>query len=111
MHHRTPLPIHLDPALWTQRSESPLMRLTKCASVGIALNLFGAERLLWVQFQEGPSHVGTTDYTIRMNYTTIPRTWVPVNKWKHHLSVHYKEYYSSGFLSIQVRLGVWHRDQ
>lgn len=56
-----------------------------------------------MQFQEGPSHLGTTDYTIRMNYTTVPRTWVPVNKWKHHLSVHYKEYYSSGFLSIQVR--------
>lgn len=47
--------------------------------------------------------MGTTDYTIRMNYTTVPRTWVPVNKWKHHLSAHYKEYLSSGFLSIQVR--------
>ena len=47
--------------------------------------------------------MGTTDYTIRMNYTTVPRTWVPVNKWKRHLSVHYKEYYSSGFLSIQAR--------
>jgi hypothetical protein len=95
---------------------------------------------LWalVNFKSGPTHLGTTDVVIRMNYTTVPRTWVPVNKWKRHLSVsrlssawlaitccsgcmpseawyrrrmqtsdgdlqvHYKEYLSSGFLSLQV---------
>ena len=39
----------------------------------------------------------------RQNFTSVPRTWVPVNKWKRHLSVHYKEYWSSGFLSIEVQ--------
>lgn len=34
----------------------------------------------FAQFHEGPSHIGTTDYTIRMNYTTVPRTWVKVDK-------------------------------
>ena len=44
---------------------------------------------LWalVNFKSGPTHLGTTDVVIRMNYTTVPRTWVPVNKWKRHLSV------------------------
>lgn len=44
---------------------------------------------LWalVTFKSGPSHEGLTDYTIRMNYTTVPRTWVPVNKWSRHLRV------------------------
>jgi hypothetical protein len=50
--------------------------------------LRSAERL-WalVIFKSGPTHLGVTDVTIRMNYTTVPRTWVPVNKWKRHLSV------------------------
>lgn len=44
---------------------------------------------LWalVNFKSGPAHDGPTEAVIRMNYTTVPRTWVPVNKWKRHLSV------------------------
>jgi hypothetical protein len=44
---------------------------------------------LWalVNFKSGPTHLGVTDAVIRMNYTTVPRTWVPVNEWKRHLSV------------------------
>ena len=30
------------------------------------------------------------DYTIRMNFTTVPRTWIPVNKWRHSVPIHYK---------------------
>jgi len=50
--------------------------------------LHSPERL-WalVTFDSGPSHEGLTDYTIRMNYTTVPRTWLSVNKWSHHLKV------------------------
>lgn len=32
----------------------------------------------------------TADYTIRMNFTTVPRTWVPINRWRHDVSIHYK---------------------
>lgn len=44
---------------------------------------------LWalVNFKSGPVHDDLTDVVIRMNYTTVPRTWVPINKWKRHLSV------------------------
>jgi len=55
--------------------------------------------MISVQFNEGPTHLGSTDYTIRMNYTTVPRTWVPVNKWTHHVSVHYRWYLVSYFFS------------
>ena len=30
------------------------------------------------------------DYTIRMNFTTVPRTWELVNIWTHRIPVHYK---------------------
>lgn len=30
------------------------------------------------------------DYTIRMNFTTVPRTWERVVKWTHGIPVHYK---------------------
>ena len=30
------------------------------------------------------------DYTIRMNFTTVPRTWEKVRKWTHRIPVHYK---------------------
>mmetsp|Transcript_7891 Transcript_7891/g.23248 ORF Transcript_7891/g.23248 Transcript_7891/m.23248 type:complete len:2373 (+) Transcript_7891:472-7590(+) len=59
---------------------------------------------LWalVTFKDGPhQYSGLTDYTIRLNFTTTPPTWIPVNKWKRHLSVYPKQYISSGFLSIQ----------
>ncbi|KAK9857576.1 hypothetical protein WJX84_000857, partial [Apatococcus fuscideae] len=64
---------------------------------------FGDKRL-WalVTFHEGPS-AAAADYTIRMNYTTVPKTWKPVNKrvccWA---PSDYKYYYTSGFLSIQA---------
>ena len=51
---------------------------------------------------QGPSSAAA-DYTIRMNYTTVPKTWRAVNKrvccWA---PSDYKFYYTSGFLSIQV---------
>lgn len=52
---------------------------------------------------QGPNSVAA-DYTIRMNYTTVPKTWKAVNKrvccWA---PSDYKYYYTSGFLSIQVQ--------
>lgn len=30
------------------------------------------------------------EYTIRMNFTTVPRTWIPVNRWRHDVPIHYK---------------------
>ena len=30
------------------------------------------------------------EYTIRMNFTTVPRTWISVNKWRHSVPIHYK---------------------
>ena len=30
------------------------------------------------------------DYTIRMNFTTVPRTWIPINRWRHDVPIHYK---------------------
>ncbi len=52
---------------------------------------------------QGPNEVAA-DYTIRMNYTTVPKTWTPVKKrvccWA---PSDYKYYYTSGFLSIQVQ--------
>ncbi|KAK9833394.1 hypothetical protein WJX81_001382 [Elliptochloris bilobata] len=65
-------------------------------------------RRMWalVVFNEGPSAAGA-DYTIRMNYTTVPRTWEKVNIWTHRIPVHYKEYYTSGFLSLQAAIDAY----
>ena len=62
---------------------------------------------LWalVNFKSGPTHLGATDVVIRMNYTTVPRTWVPVNKWKRHLSVRRSPGLQVGLL-ISVLLAV-----
>lgn len=43
----------------------------------------------------GKSHLSElatfcADYTIRMNFTTVPRTWELVNIWTHRIPVHYK---------------------
>ena len=35
------------------------------------------------------------EYTIRMNFTTVPRTWISVNRWRHDVSIHYKASASS----------------
>ncbi|CAL8463070.1 g2604 [Coccomyxa elongata] len=63
---------------------------------------------LWalVVFNSGPSAAGS-EYTIRMNFTTVPRTWVPINRWRHDVSIHYKEYYTSGFLSLQAAIDAY----
>eukprot|EP00850_Spirogloea_muscicola_P023272 SM000343S12828 [mRNA] locus=s343:29457:40992:- [translate_table: standard] len=44
------------------------------------------------------------DYAIRMNFTVVPRTYRIVRKWHHGLGTHYKQYYTSGFLSLQTAL-------
>ncbi|OAE27724.1 hypothetical protein AXG93_4193s1240 [Marchantia polymorpha subsp. ruderalis] len=44
---------------------------------------------------------GKVDYTIRMNYTTVPRTWRTVHKRRRGMIDKYKDYYTSGFLSLQ----------
>ncbi|KAL2633831.1 hypothetical protein R1flu_005310 [Riccia fluitans] len=44
---------------------------------------------------------GKVDCTIRMNYTTVPRTWRTVHKRRHGMIDQYKHYYTSGFLTLQ----------
>ena len=46
---------------------------------------------------------GNVDYKIRMNFTTVPRTQQAVHKRRKGLLTYYKNYYTSGFLSLQVR--------
>ncbi|KAK9829531.1 hypothetical protein WJX72_006343 [[Myrmecia] bisecta] len=66
--------------------------------------LNGGQRV-WalVVFNEGPNAT-VADYTVRMNYTTVPTTSIAVNKWKHGVPVYYKQYLTSGFLSIQAAI-------
>lgn len=45
---------------------------------------------------------GDVDYTIRMNFTTVPGTMKAVHKRHKALRSYYKRYYTSGFLSLQV---------
>ncbi len=61
-----------------------------------------AGRPLWagVIFNSGPSAAEGADYTIRMYYTVVPQTFVAVRQW-HGISRRYKEYFTSGFLSLQ----------
>ncbi len=61
---------------------------TEAEAEDFALN--GDERL-WalVVFKEGPSASGV-DYTIRHNFTTVPTTWVTVNKYRHSVPIDYK---------------------
>ena len=61
---------------------------TEAEAEDFALN--GNERL-WalVVFKEGPSVAGA-DYTIRHNFTTVPTTWVTVNKYRHSVPIDYK---------------------
>jgi hypothetical protein len=44
---------------------------------------------------------GKVDYKIRMNFTTVPRTWRTIHKHRIGLLTYYKHYYTSGFLSLQ----------
>ncbi len=46
---------------------------------------------------------GKVDYKIRMNFTTVPRTWSTIHKHRIGLLTYYKHYYTSGFLSLQVQ--------
>eukprot|EP00850_Spirogloea_muscicola_P018780 SM000176S03111 [mRNA] locus=s176:35560:47252:+ [translate_table: standard] len=51
------------------------------------------------------------DFAIRMNFTVVPRTYRIVRKWHHGLGTHYKQYYTSGFLSLQTALNQYmHED-
>ena len=45
---------------------------------------------------------GNVDYSIRMNFTTVPRTMKAAYKRRKGLRAYYKRYYTSGFLSLQV---------
>jgi hypothetical protein len=45
---------------------------------------------------------GNVDYKIRMNFTTVPSTWHSLHNKRKGLLTHYKRYYTSGFLSLQV---------
>lgn len=47
---------------------------------------------------------GNVDYKIRMNFTTVPSTWDTLHKKRKGLLTHYKHYYTSGFLTLQVNL-------
>ncbi|KAK9808229.1 hypothetical protein WJX73_000749 [Symbiochloris irregularis] len=50
-----------------------------------------ADPPLWalVVFDSGPN-ASHADYTIRMNFTTVPRTWVNINKHRHWIQTSYK---------------------
>lgn len=41
-----------------------------------------------------------------MNFTTVPRTWVPINRWTHSVPIHYKvtALPQITFLNIRCRL-------
>eukprot|EP00898_Chlorokybus_atmophyticus_P008904 jgi/Chlat1/9014/Chrsp94S08294 len=55
-----------------------------------------------VVFNElGGADEGVVDYSLRLNYTTVPRTWRPIDRWHHDLRRDYRQYYTSGFLSLQ----------
>lgn len=45
--------------------------------------------------------IGNIDYKIRMNFTTVPSTWETLHKKRKGLLTYYKNYYTSGFLSLQ----------
>jgi hypothetical protein len=64
-----------------------------------------AGRPLWagIIFNSGPSASEGADYTIRMYYTVVPQTFVAVRQW-HGISRRYKEYFTSGFLSLQAAI-------
>lgn len=67
-----------------------------------------AGRPLWagIIFNTGPSAVEGADYTIRMYYTVVPQTFVAVRQW-HGISRRYKEYFTSGFLSLQAAIDAY----
>lgn len=44
---------------------------------------------------------GNVDYKIRMNFTTVPSTWHSLHNKQKGLLIHYKHYYTSGFLNLQ----------
>ena len=51
------------------------------------------ENIIGNCWQHGRPHdhlLGGAEYTIRMNFTTVPRTWISVNKWRHSVPIHYK---------------------
>ncbi|GBG84246.1 hypothetical protein CBR_g38217 [Chara braunii] len=79
----------------------------KLSSVGIETEASpsGEEisRELWavVVFHKLDVQSGDVDYSIRMNYTSVPQTWRRVHRWHHGLHEAYKRYYSSGFMSLQ----------
>eukprot|EP00976_Prorocentrum_cordatum_P084417 1185647-Prorocentrum_minimum.AAC.9 len=44
------------------------------------------------------------DYTIRMNFSVVPRTWRIVDTHHHEARYDYKMYFTSGFLSLQAAI-------
>ena len=54
---------------------------------------------------------GSVDFTIRMNYTTVPNTHEIVNSANVGLYDQYEKYYLSGFLTLQRTLQDFARDQ
>ena len=54
-----------------------------------------------IMFNQFETLTGTMDYTIRMNYTTLPRTTSIKSQYVQGLDDSYKRYYFSGFLTLQ----------
>lgn len=46
--------------------------------------------ICWAALGGKPLLPARADYTIRMNFTTVPRTMTRVHKWMHSIPVHYK---------------------
>jgi hypothetical protein len=47
---------------------------------------------------------GKIEYKIRMNFTTTPPTTDTIHRRRKGVLTYYKQYYTSGFLSLQVQL-------
>eukprot|EP00899_Mesostigma_viride_P015099 jgi/Mesvir1/23590/Mv18280-RA.1 len=74
------------------------------AAVNYALGEGSGTLWAMVVFHQLDLEGGILDYSLRMNFTTVPRTYIKVDKWHHDLNDDYKRYFTSGFLSIQRAL-------
>jgi hypothetical protein len=83
-----------------------LSHTSEAAAVQYVLDNTAAERT-WAVIVIDDASSGSVDYTIRLNYTTVPNTNIILDWLAVGLDTHYERYYLSGFLSLQHTIDQW----
>ncbi|KAK3236394.1 hypothetical protein CYMTET_53464 [Cymbomonas tetramitiformis] len=99
-------------ARWTQFDSMFRKRIFESEEEALDFAMGAGAGKLWavVVFRNVPMYGNASvepvhsalDYSIRMNFSVVPKTWMVVDILHNYLRTDYKMYYTSGFLSIQA---------